>query len=165
STGDLPAPSPWRRERVGVRVEAASGSPSAPQTQDPDARVALHLLRRVGHVNPESLDDYRAHGGYAALRAALAMGPEAVIREVTDARLQGRGGAAFPTGRKWQDVAHATVQPHYLVCNADESEPGTFKDRVIMEEDPFAVIEAMTIAVFATGCERGFIYIRGEYRL
>ena len=88
-----------------------------------------------------------------------------MIREVTGLKLLGRGGAAFPTGRKWEAVAQAPARPHYLVCNADESEPGTFKDRVLMEEDPFAVVEAMTIAGFATGCERGYLYIRGEYPL
>jgi NADH-quinone oxidoreductase subunit F len=133
-------------------------------------RPAVHadeprLLRRVGLADPESLDDYRAHGGYAALRRAFALGPERVVREVTDARLVGRGGALFPTGRKWEAVARAVVQPHYLVCNADESEPGTFKDRVLMEEDPFAILESMTIAAYATGCEQGYLYIRGEYPL
>jgi NADH-quinone oxidoreductase subunit F len=134
---------------------------SLPQKGD----ASLRLLKRVGVVDPTSLDDYRAHGGYAALRRALEIGPEAVIREVTDAKLMGRGGAAFPTGRKWDAVAKQAVRPHYLVCNADESEPGTFKDRVLMEEDPFGLVEAMTVAAFATGCERGFIYLRGEYPL
>ena len=107
-----------------------------------------------------------AHGGYEALRrGARIWDRKAVIREVTDAKLMGRGGAAFPTGRKWDAVARQPVRPHYLICNADESEPGTFKDRVIMEGDPFGVVEAMTIAAFATGCEQGFIYIRGEYPL
>lgn len=123
----------------------------------------LRLLARVGVVDPLSLDDYRAHGGYQALRRALEIGPGEVIREVTDARLTGRGGAAFPAGVKWKAVAEAPVRPHYIVCNADESEPGTFKDRVLMEEDPFAVIEALTIGGFACGAERGYIYIRGEY--
>ena len=132
-----------------------------PQFGDPE----LRLLARIGHVDPESLDDYRAHGGYEALRRAVELGPEGVIREVVDSKLVGRGGAAFPTGRKWEAVARAPVRPHYLVCNADESEPGTFKDRVLMEEDPFAVIESMTIAGFATGCERGYLYVRGEYPL
>lgn len=136
----------------------------APQTESP-RDPALRLLRRVGLVDPSSLDDYRAHGGYVALRKALAMGPERVLREVADAKLVGRGGAAFPTGRKWEAVARNPARPHYLVCNADESEPGTFKDRVIMEDDPYAVLEAMTIAGLATGCERGYIYIRGEYPL
>ena len=125
----------------------------------------LRLLRRIGHADPASLDDYRSHGGYAALRRALELGPTGVIREVTDSRLVGRGGAAFPTGRKWDAVAKAPVRPHYLVCNADESEPGTFKDRILMEEDPFAIVEAMTIAAYATGCERGYLYVRGEYPL
>ena len=140
------------------------GSAHAPQTQGPD-HGQLRLLRRVGHVDPESLDDYRAHGGYAALRRAFELGPEGVVREVVDSKLMGRGGAAFPTGRKWDAVARAAARPHYLVCNADESEPGTFKDRVLMEEDPFALVEAMTIAGYATSCDRGFLYIRGEYPL
>ncbi|HEV8345943.1 MAG TPA: NAD(P)H-dependent oxidoreductase subunit E [Vicinamibacterales bacterium] len=126
------------------------------------------LLRRVCLANPESVvdyRDYRAHGGYDALERALVIGADAVIREVTEARLVGRGGALFPTGRKWDAVARHSSRPHYLVCNADESEPGTFKDRVLMEADPFAVIEAMTIAGCATGCEQGFLYIRGEYPL
>ena len=103
--------------------------------------TSLRLLRRVGHVDPRSIDDYRAHGGYEALRLALEHGPEWTLREVTDAKLMGRGGAAFPTGVKWKAVAEQPVHPHYFVCNADESEPGTFKDRVVMEQDPFAVIE------------------------
>jgi len=129
--------------------------------QRPDQRS--RLLGRVGVVDPGSLDDYRAHGGYAALAHAIEMGPEAVIAEVTASRLVGRGGAAFPTGRKWAAVAAQSARPHYLVCNADESEPGTFKDRVLLEGDPFAVVEAMTIAAFATGCELGYLYVRGEY--
>jgi NADH-quinone oxidoreductase subunit F len=147
------------------RVPARSGGiASVPQAADPQAH-GLRLLRRVGQVDPESLDAYRASGGYQALRRALDIGPEGVIREVLDSRLLGRGGAAFPTGRKWQDVSRAPVRPHYLICNADESEPGTFKDRVLMEEDPFALVEAITIGGFATGCEQGYIYIRNEYPL
>ncbi|MDQ2942495.1 MAG: NAD(P)H-dependent oxidoreductase subunit E, partial [Candidatus Dormibacteraeota bacterium] len=129
----------------------------------PDRR--RKLLRRVGAVDPESLESYRAYGGYTALSRAHELGPEGVIREVTEARLLGRGGAAFPTGRKWDSVAKAPARPHYLVCNADESEPGTFKDRELMERDPFAVVEAMTIAAFATSCEQGYLYVRGEYPL
>ena len=93
------------------------------------------------------------------------MGPEAIVREAIASKLQGRGGAAFPAGRKWEAVARQPARPHYLVCNADESEPGTFKDRVLMEEDPFALVEAMTIVAFAAGCEHGFVYVRGEYPL
>jgi NADH-quinone oxidoreductase subunit F len=131
------------------------------QQGSPDVR----LMRRFGIVDPESLDSYRSHGGYEALRRAFALGPAGVIREVSDSRLLGRGGAAFPTGRKWEAVARQPVRPHYLICNADESEPGTFKDRIVFEQDPFSVIEAMTIAAFATGCEHGYVYLRGEYPL
>jgi NADH-quinone oxidoreductase subunit F len=134
---------------------------SVPQVADDDQ--SLVLLRRVGRVDPTSLDDYRATGGYEALRRAFAIGPAEVIREVTDSGLFGRGGAAFPTGRKWDAVARQPARPHHLVCNADESEPGTFKDRVLIEGDPFALIESMTIAGFATGCSHGWVYLRGEY--
>jgi NADH-quinone oxidoreductase subunit F len=126
---------------------------------------AIRLLRRVGVVDPSSIDDYRAHGGYEALRIALELGPEATIREIKDSKLMGRGGAAFPTGVKWEAVASQPARPHYFVCNADESEPGTFKDRVVMEGDPFAVVESLTIAGITTGCERGYVYVRGEYPL
>ena len=149
------------------RAEArrsGGGSPSAPQTQDA-RHSSLRLLRRVGRVDPESLDDYRAHGGYRALRRAFELGPDRVIREALESKLQGRGGAAFPAGHKWEAVAKAPARPHYLVCNADESEPGTFKDRLLMEEDPFALLEAMTIVAYATGCEQGYLYVRGEYPL
>src|SRR5262249_7013055 len=99
-----------------------------------------------------------------ALRRAFEMGPERVVREVIDAKLVGRGGAAFPTGQKWLG-GRSTPLPRYLVCNADESEPGTFKDRVLMEGDPFALVDAIAIAGFATGCEKGYLYVRGEYPL
>jgi NADH-quinone oxidoreductase subunit F len=123
------------------------------------------LLARVGVVDPTSLSAYQQSGGFEALRKAVDTGRSAVIREVIASKLMGRGGAAFPTGRKWEAVAKQPARPHYLICNADESEPGTFKDRVLLEGDPFALVEAMTIAGFATGCERGFLYIRGEYPL
>ena len=126
-------------------------------------REGRRLLARVGVVDPLSLDHYRAQGGYAALRRALDLGPSLTIREIKDAKLMGRGGAAFPTGVKWEAVAQQPARPHYVVCNADESEPGTFKDRVLMEGDPFALVEAMTIAGFAMAAEKGFIYLRGEY--
>ncbi|MEV5908389.1 NADH-quinone oxidoreductase subunit E [Streptomyces sp. WAC 01325] len=150
-------------------VLAASAPDSAPE--EPAAAMAvpqaggdeLVLLKRVGVVDPMSLDDYRAHGGYSALRRAFELGPAGVIREVTDSGLVGRGGAAFPTGRKWQATASQPDHPHYLVCNADESEPGTFKDRVLMEGDPYALVEAMTIAAYATGAHKGYLYLRGEY--
>jgi NADH-quinone oxidoreductase subunit F len=137
---------------------------SAPQTNEKLRDDKLRLLRRVGVADPESLHDYRIHGGYAALRRAFQLGPARVIREIRDSKIRGRGGAAFPKGAKWEAVASAP-NPRYLICNADESEPGTFKDRVLMEEDPFALLEAMTIAGYAVGAEKGFIYIRGEYPL
>jgi len=127
--------------------------------------MELRLLHRVGKVDPSSLDDYRRHGGYEALREAFVLGPDRVVAEVTAANLLGRGGAAFPAGRKLDAVAHAPARPHYAICNADESEPGTFKDRILMESDPFAVVESLTIAALAASAERGFIYVRGEYPL
>jgi NADH-quinone oxidoreductase subunit F len=138
---------------------------------EPDACVTYvggseqRLLRRIGRVDPESLDDYRAHGGYTALQRAFELGPEKTIAEVAEAKLLGRGGAAFPAAQKMAAVAAAPARPHYLVCNADESEPGTFKDRVLMEGDPFALVEAMTIAAYAAGCEHAYVYLRGEYPL
>ena len=136
--------------------------PALPQYGEP----GLRLLRRIGAgVDPDSLDAYRAAGGYASLRRALELGVDGVLREVAESRLLGRGGAAFPTGTKWEAVAHQPARPHYLVCNADESEPGTFKDRVLMEQDPYALVEAMTIAAYATGCEHGYLYVRAEYPL
>ncbi|WP_426568031.1 NADH-ubiquinone oxidoreductase-F iron-sulfur binding region domain-containing protein [Streptomyces canus] len=154
---------------VREAVLAATAPDSAPEEPPAVAAVpqagdaGLLLLGRVGVVDPSSLDDYRAHGGYSALRRAFALGPAGVIREVTDSGLVGRGGAAFPTGRKWQATASQPDHPHYLVCNADESEPGTFKDRVLMEGDPYALVESMTIAAYAVGAHRGYLYLRGEY--
>jgi NADH-quinone oxidoreductase subunit F len=114
-------------------------------------------------VDPSSLGSYRAAGGYQMLRRATGLGPQGVIREVRDAKLMGRGGAAFPTHIKWDAVAANPVRPHYVICNADESEPGTFKDRVLMEADPYALVEALTVMGYACGAEQGYIYIRGEY--
>jgi NADH-quinone oxidoreductase subunit F len=146
---------PW------TMMSGAEATVVAPQTSED--RDGLRLLRRVGVIDPTSLDDYRAHGGYEALRRAVELGSDGVIRELNDSKLLGRGGAAFPAGVKWEAVAKQPVRPHYFICNADESEPGTFKDRVLMEHDPFAVLESLTIAGYATGSEKGFIYIRGEY--
>jgi NADH-quinone oxidoreductase subunit F len=138
---------------------------AAPVARTIDSIGTPRLLARVGTVDPASLESYRAHGGYRALARAIELGPEQVIAQVTASKLLGRGGAAFPTGRKWDAVRRQAATPRYVVCNADESEPGTFKDRVLMEQDPFAVVEAMTICGLATGATRGFIYIRGEYPL
>jgi NADH-quinone oxidoreductase subunit F len=143
---------------------ADAGTPAArPAVHQPPAE--LELLRRIGRIDPASLDDYRSTGGYRALARAVEIGAEAVVAEVMASKLVGRGGAAFPTGRKWEAVRTQPARPHYLVCNADESEPGTFKDRVLMEGDPYALVEAMTIAAFATGCTQGYLYVRGEYPL
>jgi NADH-quinone oxidoreductase subunit F len=149
--------------RIGPDPSGLTATPAAELPQPLAGRS--RLLGRIGAVDPTSIDDYRAQGGYEALATALSMAPEAVVAEVTASGLVGRGGAAFPTGRKWAAVAAQPARPHYLVCNADESEPGTFKDRVLMEGDPFALVEAMTIAAYATGCERGYLYVRGEYPL
>jgi NADH-quinone oxidoreductase subunit F len=164
SAGEAPASmahAPVDAAGVMRRLESdwrTASAPTIPQQGDP----ALRLLRRIGVVDPTSLDDYRANGGYRALARALEIGPQAVINEISASGLVGRGGAAFPTGRKWAAVA-AAPGDHELVCNADESEPGTFKDRVLLEGDPFAIVEAMTIAGVATGAQRGFIYLRAEY--
>jgi NADH-quinone oxidoreductase subunit F len=138
-------------------------APAAAATVPQQGEPGLRLLHRIGVVDPRSLHDYRANGGYDALRRAFKLGPQGVIREVKDSGLMGRGGAAFPCGVKWEAVAQQPVEPHYLVCNADESEPGTFKDRVVMLGDPYAVVESMTIAAFATHCTHGYLYLRGEY--
>lgn len=147
-------------------VSTWKGNPlSAPKLVDsvPQAgQPGLKLLRRIGRIDPRSFDDYVANGGFTALRSAIQMRPENVIQEVIESRLVGRGGAAFPTGQKWKSVLTSS-KPRYLVCNADESEPGTFKDRLLMEGDPYALIESMIIAGFATGCESSYIYIRSEY--
>jgi NADH-quinone oxidoreductase subunit F len=157
-------------DAAGIAMRLDANEPAAwtesldhpiPQEGSP----GLRLLARVGVVDPTSLDDYRAHGGFRALERARAIGPQQVIDEVTASGLVGRGGAAFPTGRKWAAVAAQPAQPHFLVCNADESEPGTFKDRVLMEGDPFAVVEAMAIEAFAVGASKAYLYIRGEYPL
>ncbi|HLX32155.1 MAG TPA: NADH-ubiquinone oxidoreductase-F iron-sulfur binding region domain-containing protein [Gaiellaceae bacterium] len=129
-------------------------SPPLPQT------TGLKLLRRIAEgADPESPPELRA------LDRARVLGAQRVIELVKASPLLGRGGAAFPTGLKWEAVARQPVKPHYLVCNADESEPGTFKDRVLMEQDPFALVEAIGIAAYATGCEKAFVYVRAEYPL
>ncbi|WP_423196221.1 MULTISPECIES: formate dehydrogenase beta subunit [unclassified Cupriavidus] len=118
---------------------------------------------RVGITDPLSLEDYIAHEGFAGLTRALAMAPEKIVQEVTDSGLRGRGGAAFPTGIKWKTVLGAQAAVKYIVCNADEGDSGTFSDRMVMEDDPFMLIEGMTIAGLAVGAEQGYIYTRSEY--
>jgi NADH-quinone oxidoreductase subunit F len=155
-------------DRLPAQPDSLNTQLSVPQAGSPE----LRLLRRVGNAHPLSLEDYQRHGGYEALRKALDLGPDGVIREVAAAKLLGRGGAAFPAAKKWEALhmqrhllKENPSRKHYLICNADESEPGTFKDRILMEGDPFAIVEGMTIAALATGAERGYIYLRGEYPL
>ncbi len=156
------------KDRLPEGPDVLNSRLSVPQAGSPQ----LRLLRRVGQGNASSLEEYQRTGGYEALRKALDLGPEGVIKEVMDSRLLGRGGAAFPTAKKWEALhlqrhlleSHPG-RAHYLICNADESEPGTFKDRVLMECDPLALIEGMTIAAIATGAQQGYIYLRGEYPL
>jgi NADH-quinone oxidoreductase subunit F len=147
--------------RLPSEPDAFLAKRSVPQAGQPQ----LHLLRRAGHADPRSIEDYQRHGGFEALRHALEMPPERIVQEVIESRLLGRGGAAFPAGRKWESVLRhrRDGRPRYVVCNADESEPGTFKDRILMEGDPFAILEGMSIAALAVGAEKGYIYIRGEY--
>ncbi|MGD9879094.1 MAG: formate dehydrogenase beta subunit [Reyranella sp.] len=127
------------------------------------ARQTRITFARCGIVDPLSLADYRAHGGYRGLERALGLGPAATLDEVTKSGLRGRGGAGFPTGIKWKTVADTAADRKYIVCNADEGDSGTYADRMILEGDPFALIEGMTIAGFAVGAARGYVYIRSEY--
>jgi formate dehydrogenase iron-sulfur subunit len=118
---------------------------------------------RCGITDPLSLEDYEAHGGLKGLRRALDMSPADIVKEVTDSGLRGRGGAGFPTGIKWKTVLGCEADQKYIVCNADEGDSGTYSDRMIMEGDPFALIEGMTIAGLAVGATKGYVYIRSEY--
>jgi formate dehydrogenase iron-sulfur subunit len=118
---------------------------------------------RCGIIDPLSLDDYRAHGGYKGLTRALTLTPDAIIAEVTTSGLRGRGGAGFPTGIKWKTVSQTAADRKYVICNADEGDSGTFADRMLMEGDPFILIEGMTIAGIAVGATKGYIYTRSEY--
>lgn len=144
------------------QVVRAATSHDEPVVEAPKGAL---LLKRIGGIDPSSLDEYCSSGGFDALEKAFRIGPQAVIDEIVASGLRGRGGAAFPAGIKWQAVADEQTDTKYVVANADESEPGTFKDRVLMEGDPFALIESLTIAGFATGASKGWIYVRGEYPL
>jgi formate dehydrogenase iron-sulfur subunit len=118
---------------------------------------------RCGVIDPRSVEEYRAHDGYKGLERALTLDPDQILADVTASGLRGRGGAGFPTGIKWKTVAQASADRKYIVCNADEGDSGTFADRMIMEGDPFVVIEGMTIAGITVGATKGYIYIRSEY--
>jgi NADH-quinone oxidoreductase subunit F len=122
------------------------------------------LLKHAGNINPESIKEYLDAGGYKALHIALSGKPEKVVEEVMNSGRRGRGGAGFPTGIKKQAASSRRTETNsYMVCNADEGEPGTFKDRAIMENNPHLLIEGMIIAAYSIGAEKGYIYIRGEY--
>jgi formate dehydrogenase iron-sulfur subunit len=127
------------------------------------AKQTRLTFARCGITDPLSLDDYRKHGGLAGLEKAVAMAPADIVKTVTDSGLRGRGGAGFPTGIKWNTVLNAVSERKYIVCNADEGDSATFADRMIMEGDPFVLIEGMAIAGIATGATKGFVYIRSEY--
>ncbi|HTO43905.1 MAG TPA: formate dehydrogenase, partial [Burkholderiales bacterium] len=118
---------------------------------------------RVGVIDPRSVTDYEAHGGWRGLRNALAMSGAQIVEAVVQSGLRGRGGAAFPAGIKWRTVLNAPGEIKYVVCNADEGDSGTFSDRMIMEGDPFVLIEGMTISALAVGAKRGYVYLRSEY--
>jgi NADH-quinone oxidoreductase subunit F len=123
------------------------------------------ILKNCGHIDPEEIDHYIANGGYSALAKALQLKPEKVVEEVKKSGLRGRGGAGFPTGQKWATCSDAPGKPKYIICNADEGDPGAFMDRAILESDPHSVIEGMIIAGYAVGARYGYIYVRAEYPL
>jgi NADH-quinone oxidoreductase subunit F len=150
-----------------LRIQA-----SVPQAASKVESSKLRLLRRLEDRGASTLEGYRRLDGYKGLRKALELGPKGTLRELAASKLLGRGGAAFPTAKKWEALAQQrhllkndSGRAHYVICNADESEPGTFKDRILMEGDPFAVLEGMTIAGFVTGATQGYIFLRGEYPL
>ncbi len=153
------APASWVQRRGPMEPWSPPGPFALPQAGAP----GLRLLGRVGVVDPTSLDSHLAQGGGEALTRARELGPDAVIDSLTDAGLSGRGGAAFPTGVKWRAVRDAPGGVRHVVVNADESEPGTFKDRLLLERDPFAVVEATVIAAETVGARDAWFYVRGEY--
>src|SRR5580700_8012883 len=148
---------------------AGDRAPAHPLAQGPTGEIPYFkrqqrlTFARVGITDPRLLEDYLAHDGYRGLRAALALTPAQVVEQVTTSGLRGRGGAAFPAGIKWKTVLGAESARKYVVCNADEGDSGTFSDRMLMEGDPFVLIEGMTIAGIAVGATQGYIYLRWEY--
>jgi NADH:ubiquinone oxidoreductase subunit F (NADH-binding)/(2Fe-2S) ferredoxin len=148
------------------RLVYKGDSPAVVQAADhPRGAEMRVILKNIGVIDPTSIDEYIAMGGYEALAKALTtMTPESVIAEIKNAALKGRGGAGFPTGLKWEFASKSDGDIKYIVCNADEGEPGNFKDRLIMEGDPHQIIEGMVIAAYAVGAKKGYIYIRGEYQ-
>jgi NADH-quinone oxidoreductase subunit F len=158
--------------RLPAAPDVLNVQTSVPQAAQNSESLPLRLLHRLSQGNAPTLEAYQRLGGYRGLRKALELGPEGTLRELSASKLLGRGGAAFPTAKKWETLflqrhllQRQPGRAHYVICNADESEPGTFKDRILMEGDPFAVLEGMTIAGFVTGARQGYIYLRGEYPL
>jgi NADH-quinone oxidoreductase subunit F len=158
--------------RLPAEPDVLNVQTSVPQAAHKSEASLLRLLHRIGQGGASTMEAYQRLGGYEGLRKALEIGPDHTLRELSASKLLGRGGAAFPTAKKWEALflqRHLLQQnparAHYVVCNADESEPGTFKDRVLMEGDPFAVLEGITIAAYVTGARQGYIYLRGEYPL
>jgi NADH-quinone oxidoreductase subunit F len=156
--------------RMPTDPDALNVQTSVPQAAPDGVSLPLRLLHRIAQGCAPTLAAYQSLGGYEGLRKALELGPEGTLREISTSKLLGRGGAAFPTARKWEALflqrhllQREREHAHYVICNADESEPGTFKDRILMEGDPFAVLEGMAIAGFVTGACQGYIYLRGEY--
>ncbi len=141
--------------------------PALDAREDPFFKKQLKIaLKNCGHINPEKIEDYLVHDGYAALDKALfEMSPEDVISEVKQSRIRGRGGAGYPTGLKWETVYRSVNDQKYVICNGDEGDPGAFMDRSVLEGNPHRVLEGMTIAGYAIGASRGYAYIRGEYPL
>jgi NADH-quinone oxidoreductase subunit F len=153
---------------VQISVPQAAQKQAAKKSES----LPMRLLHRIGQGGAPILEAYQRLGGYGGLRKTLELGPESTLRELSAAKLLGRGGAAFPTAKKWEALflqrhllGQDSARAHYIICNADESEPGTFKDRILMEGDPFAILEGMTIGGFVTGARKGYIYLRGEYPL
>jgi formate dehydrogenase iron-sulfur subunit len=170
SSGARLAYGPVRPEDVPALFEArflqGGAHPLAlgPTEQIPYLKNQQRLtFARVGVVDPTSIEDYLAHGGFKGLERALALAPAAIVQAISDSGLRGRGGAAFPTGIKWKTVHDQVVEQKYVTCNADEGDSGTFADRMLMEGDPFALIEGMLIAGLAVGATQGYIYLRAEY--
>jgi len=149
---------------LGTFEIGEDGAPFIPELPRFELERRL-ILRRCGYIDPEDINQYVATGGYSSLRKALQMTPEDIVAEVDRSGLRGRGGAGFPTGKKWRLCREAEEQPKYVVCNADEGDPGAFMDRDLLESDPHAAIEGMIIAGYAMSASQGYIYVRSEYPL
>ena len=144
---------------LGTFEIGKEGAPFIPELSRFEHELRL-VLRHCGHINPEEINQYIAKGGYSSLAKALEMSPEEIITQIKRSGLRGRGGAGFPTGTKWELCHNAQGQPKYIICNADEGDPGAFIDRTLLESDPHSVIEGMIIAGYTIGTPYGYIYVR-----